>query len=73
MLILDMTDSDNLINNNFFNIIFQFLYLINIYTDLINEDLLEHINQFLGSVFSTIVIQIKNFNNINHNICIIYI
>ena len=63
MLILDMTDSDNLINNNFFNIIFQFLYLINNNTDLINEDLLEHINQFLGSVFSTIVIQIKNFNN----------
>ena len=63
MLILDMTDSDNLINNNFFNIIFQFLFLINNNNDLISEDLLEHINTFLGSVFSTIVIQIKNFKD----------
>ena len=63
MLIMDMTDSDNLINNNFFNIIFQFLFLVNNNTDLISEDLLEHINKFLGSVFSTIVIQIKTFND----------
>ena len=63
MLIIDMTDSDILMNNNFINIIFQFLYLIINNNDLINEDLLEHINQFLGSVFSTIVIQIDKIEN----------
>ena len=63
MLIIDMTDSDNLMNNNFINIIFQFLYLIINNNDLINEDLLEHINQFLESVFSTIVIQIDKIEN----------
>ena len=63
MLIIDMTDSDNLMNNNFINIIFQFLYLIINNNDLINEDLLKHINQFLGSVFSTIVIQIDKIEN----------
>ena len=63
MLIIDMTESDNLINNNFINIIFQFLDLMINNTDLISEDLLEHINQFLGSVFSTIVIQIDKMEN----------
>ena len=63
MLIIDMTDSDILMNKNFINIIFQFLYLIINNNDLINEDLLEHINQFLGSVFSTIVIQIDKIEN----------
>ena len=63
MLIIDMTDSDNLINNNFISIIFQFLFLIINNNDLISEDLFEHINQFLGSVFSTIVIQIEKMEN----------
>ena len=63
MLIIDMTDSDNLINNNFISIIFQFLFLVINNNDLISEDLFEHINQFLGSVFSTIVIQIEKMEN----------
>ena len=63
MLIIDMTDSDNLINNNFISIIFEFLFLIINNNDLISEDLFEHINQFLGSVFSTIVIQIEKMEN----------
>ena len=74
MLIIDMTESDNLINNNFINIIFQFLDLMINNTDLISEDLLEHINQFLGSVFSTIVIQIDKMENKEYiNIFKIYI
>ena len=63
MLIIDMTDSDNLINNNFISIIFQFLFLVINNNDLISEDLFEHINQFLGSVFSTIVIQMEKMEN----------
>ena len=63
MLIIDMTDSDNLINNNFISIIFQFLFLVINNNDLISEDLFEHINQFLGSVFYTIVIQNKKMEN----------
>ena len=63
MLIIDMTDSDNLINNNFISIIFQFLFLVINNKDLISEDLFEHINQFLGSVISTIVIQIEKMEN----------
>ena len=63
MLIIDMTDSDNLINNNFISIIFQFLFLVINNNDLISEDLFEHINQFLGSIFSTIVIQIEKMEN----------
>ena len=63
MLIIDMTDSDNLINNDFISIIFEFLFLIINNNDLISEDLFEHINQFLGSVFSTIVIQIEKMEN----------
>ena len=63
MLIIDMTDSDNLKNNNFMNIIFQFMFLVINNSEVVNEELLEHINQFLGSVFSTIVIQINAINN----------
>ena len=63
MLIIDMTDSDNLKNNNFINIIFQFMFLVINNSEVVNEELLEHINQFLGSVFSTIVIQINAINN----------
>ena len=32
-------------------------------SEVVNEELLEHINQFLGSVFSTVVIQINTINN----------
>ena len=63
MLIIDMTDSDNLINNNFISIIFQFLFLVINNNDLISEDLFEHINQFLGCVFSTIVLQMEKMEN----------
>ena len=74
MLIIDMTDSDNLINNDFISIIFEFLFLIINNNDLISEDLFEHINQFLGSVFSTIVIQIEKMENKEYiNILKIYI
>ena len=63
MLIIDMTDSNNLINENFMVIIFQFLFLIINNSNLINEELFGHINQFLGSVFSTLVIQIDKISN----------
>ena len=63
MLIIDMTDSENLMNNNFMNIVFHFIFLVIRDTSSINEELLEHINIFLGSVFSKVVIQINTINN----------
>ena len=67
MLIIDMTDAYNLNNINFINIIFQFLYLLLNNSDFINEELLEHIYNFLGSAFSTIVIQLDKMNNKEYN------
>ena len=63
MLIIDMTDSENLMNNNFMNIVFHFIFLVIRDISPINEELLEHINIFLGSVFSKVVIQINTINN----------
>ena len=63
MLIIDMTDSENLMNNNFMNIVFHFIFLVIRDISPLNEELLEHINIFLGSVFSKVVIQINTINN----------
>ena len=74
MLIIDMTDSENLINSNFMNVVFQFIFLVVNNGDIINDELLEHINQFLGSVFSNIVIQINaNINKEYSDLLKIYI
>ena len=63
MLIIDMTEPDNLMNNNFMNIIFHFICLLIKDNNLNNEELSNHINTFLESVFSKVVIQINTINN----------
>ena len=63
MLIIDMTEPDNLMNNNFMNIIFHFIFLVIKDNNLCNQELSEHINTFLGSVFSKVAIQINTINN----------
>ena len=63
MLIIDLTDSDNLINNDFMGVIYQCLFLVINNSEIISEEFLEHINQFLGNVFSTVVIQINTIKN----------
>ena len=63
MLIIDLTDSDNLINNDFMGVVYQCLFLVINNSEIISEEFLEHINQFLGNVFSTVVIQINTIKN----------
>ena len=65
MLIIDMTESDILINGkiNFCDIIYQIMLLVVHKYEFIGEELFEQINKFLGSAFSTIVIRIDTLNN----------
>jgi hypothetical protein len=64
MLIIDVSEED-LINNkiDFNKVIYELLFLVINKTDFVNEDLFLHINKLLGSVFSTIVIQISSIKD----------
>ena len=64
MLIIDVCEED-LINNkiDFNKIIYELLFLVINKTDFVNEDLFLHINKFLGSVFSTVVIQMSSIKD----------
>ena len=67
MLIIDESE-DDLIDNkiNFNNVIFELLLLLINKTDFISEELFLHINKFLGSIFSNIVIQISSIKDNNY-------
>ena len=64
MLIIDVCE-DDLINNkiDFNKIVYELLFLVINKTDFVSEDLFLHINKLLGSVFSTIVIQVTSIKD----------
>jgi len=64
MLIIDVCE-DDLINNkiDFNKIVYELLFLVINKTDFVSEDLFLHINKLLGSIFSTIVIQMTSIKD----------